>query len=139
MIIVLWANSKRILECIEEWNVEIYSKRTWHDSLQEIMSIFATGEQVEWIEMKLHHVIWPIATCELCWDFLEEERMMQYGRDKYFPQLWNQGYQSSRRTKQHYVNSTCTQTTKYLQPNAQEGLPIPPRYWDRLNCIGFDK
>ena len=24
------------------------------------------------------------ATCELRWDFLEEERMMQYNRDKYF-------------------------------------------------------
>ena len=28
-----------------------------------------------------------LATCELRWDFPEEERMMQYGRDKYFPQL----------------------------------------------------
>ena len=27
------------------------------------------------------------ATCELRWDFSEEERMMQYIRDKYFPQL----------------------------------------------------
>ena len=27
------------------------------------------------------------ATCELRWDFPEEERMMQYNRDKYFPQL----------------------------------------------------
>ena len=27
------------------------------------------------------------ATCELRWDFLEEERMKQYNRDKYFPQL----------------------------------------------------
>ena len=27
------------------------------------------------------------ATCELCWDFPEEERMMQYSRDKYIPQL----------------------------------------------------
>ena len=27
------------------------------------------------------------ATCELRWDFPEEERMMQYGRDKYLPQL----------------------------------------------------
>ena len=25
------------------------------------------------------------ATCELRWDFLEEERMTPYGRDKYFP------------------------------------------------------
>jgi hypothetical protein len=28
-----------------------------------------------------------IATCELRWDFPEEEGMMQYSRDKYFPQL----------------------------------------------------
>ena len=28
-----------------------------------------------------------LATCELCQDFLEEERMMQYNRDKNFPQL----------------------------------------------------
>ena len=27
------------------------------------------------------------ATCELRWDILVEERMMQYSRDKYFPQL----------------------------------------------------
>ena len=27
------------------------------------------------------------ATCELRWDFIEEERIMQYNRDKYFPQL----------------------------------------------------
>ena len=27
------------------------------------------------------------ATCELRWDFLEGERMMQYSRDKYFPCL----------------------------------------------------
>ena len=26
-------------------------------------------------------------TCELCWDFLKEERMMQYNIDKYFPKL----------------------------------------------------
>ena len=31
------------------------------------------------------------ATCDLHWDFPEEERMMQYNRDKYFTQLWNQG------------------------------------------------
>jgi hypothetical protein len=27
------------------------------------------------------------ATCELRWDFPEEKGMMQYSRDKYFPQL----------------------------------------------------
>ena len=27
------------------------------------------------------------ATCRLRWYFLEEERMMQYSRDKYFPQI----------------------------------------------------
>ena len=27
------------------------------------------------------------ATCELRWDFPKEEGMMQYSRDKYFPQL----------------------------------------------------
>ena len=28
-----------------------------------------------------------LATCSLRWYFPEEERMMQYSRDKYFPQL----------------------------------------------------
>ena len=28
-----------------------------------------------------------LGTCELRWDFPGEERMMQYNRDKYFPQL----------------------------------------------------
>ena len=27
------------------------------------------------------------ATCELRWDFPEEKEIMQYSRDKYFPQL----------------------------------------------------
>ena len=33
------------------------------------------------------------ATCELHWDSPEEERMMQYSRCKYLPQLWNQDIQ----------------------------------------------
>lgn len=33
-------------------------------------------------------LLWlPCATCRLRWYFPEEERMMQYSRDKYFPQL----------------------------------------------------
>ena len=51
------------------------------------------------------------ATCELRWDFTEEERMMQYNRDKYFPLVKNQVFQSSRRTKKHLVSSNWTQTT----------------------------
>ena len=62
-----------------------------------------------------------LATCELRWDFPEEERMMQYNRDKHFPQLRNQGYQSSRRTKQQLVNSTCTQTTNTCKPTRTRG------------------
>ena len=60
------------------------------------------------------------ATCELRWDF-PEERMMQYNRDKYFPRLWDHDYQSSRRTKQHYVNGTCTQRTNTCNPTRKRG------------------
>jgi hypothetical protein len=64
------------------------------------------------------------ATCELRWDFLEEERMMQYSRDKYFPQL---------RTKvinpvgePHRTSlATPTHKSKYLHPTQTRGLSIP--------------
>ena len=39
----------------------------------------------EWVKLNIDGLF--VATCELHWDFLEEERMMQYSRDKYFPQL----------------------------------------------------
>ena len=46
---------------------------------------------------------------------------MQHNNGKYFPQLWNQGYQSSRRTKQHYVNGTFTQRTNTCNPACKRG------------------
>ena len=59
------------------------------------------------------------ATCNLRWDFHEEERMMQYSRDKYFPQL---------RTKvinpggtQQLISNTYTQNNKYLHPTQTSG------------------
>ena len=54
-------------------------------------------------------------TCELCWDFPEEERMMQYSRDKYFPQLRtkviNPGGEprnTSLAVRAHKITNTCT-------------------------------
>ena len=63
-------------------------------------------------------------TCELRWDFLEQERMKQYSRDKYFFSVKNQGYQSSRRTTQNLVNNIYTHKSKYLHPT-RKGLSIP--------------
>ena len=71
------------------------------------------------------------ATCELCWDFLEEERMMQYNRDKYFPQL---------RTKvinpvgEPSKNSLASPTHKQqiLATNTNKGLSIPWRLIARI-------
>ena len=57
----------------------------------------------------------------LRWYFPEEESMMQHIKGKCFPQLSIQGYQSSRRTKQHYVNGTCTQTTNTCNPTRKRG------------------
>ena len=57
----------------------------------------------------------------LRWYFPKEERMMQHNNGKYFPQLRNHVYQSSRRTKQHYVNGTCTQRTNTCNPTRKRG------------------
>jgi hypothetical protein len=37
------------------------------------------------VEVHGHLVVMHAATCKLGWDFPEEERMMQYSRDNYFP------------------------------------------------------
>ena len=66
---------------------------------------------------------WGIGTCELRWDFPEEEGMMQYNRDKYFPQLWNQGlidqYETKNGTKVEV--ETCTTQPNYFAPTGQWG------------------
>jgi len=56
------------------------------------------------------------ATCELRWDFLEEERMKQYSRDKYFPQLRTkvinpvgESHRTSLAAPTHTKANTCTQ------------------------------
>ena len=57
------------------------------------------------------------ATCELCWNFLEEERMMQYNRDKYFAQLRTkvinpvgEPHRISLAALAHAKANTCTQS-----------------------------
>ena len=57
-----------------------------------------------WCRLKLHRY------------FPKEEGMMQHSSGRYFPQIWNQGYRTSRRTKQHNVNSPCTQITATRNP-----------------------
>ena len=53
---------------------------------------------------------------ELRWDFLEEERMMQYNGDKYFPQLRTkvinpvgEPHRTSLAAPAHTQANTCTQ------------------------------
>ena len=53
--------------------------------------------------------------------FPKEEGMMQHNGGRYFPQLWDQGYRTSRRTKQHNVNSPCTQITNTRNPTGKRG------------------
>ena len=48
--------------------------------------------------------------------FTKEKGMMQHIGSRYFPQIWNQDYWTSRRTKQHNVNSPCTQITTPHNP-----------------------
>ena len=56
------------------------------------------------------------ATCRLRWYFPEEERMMQYSRDKYFPQLRTkvinpvgEPHRTSLAAPTHTKANTCTQ------------------------------
>ena len=56
------------------------------------------------------------ATCRLRWYFPEEERMMQYSRDKYFPQLRTkvinpvgETHRTSLAAPTHAKANTCTQ------------------------------
>jgi hypothetical protein len=53
---------------------------------------------------------------ELCWDFPEEEGMMQYSRDKYFPQLRTkvinpvgESRNTSLAVPAHKITNTCTE------------------------------
>jgi hypothetical protein len=79
------------------------------------------------------------ATCELRWDFLEEERMMQYGRDKYFPQLRTkvinlvgESHRTLLAASTHTKANTCTQ-------REQEGCQSPWRLLARINSDMIDK
>ena len=84
----------------------------------------------------MHEFTLSTSTCELRWDFPEEEGMMQYSRDKYFPQLWNQGYQSSRRITQQLFSSTCTPDNKYLHPTWTRGCQSLSDYLQIKFCSG---
>ena len=72
------------------------------------------------------------ATCELHWDFPEEERMMQYSRDKYFHQLGTkvinpvgEPHKTSLAAPTHTKANTCTQ-------RKQEGCQSPWRLFARI-------
>lgn len=72
------------------------------------------------------------ATCELCWDFLEEDRMMLYNRDKYFPQLRTnvinhvgKPRETSLAAPTHTKANTCTQRD-------QRGCQSPRRLFARI-------
>ena len=63
------------------------------------------------------------ATSWACVGFsFEEERVMQQSRDKYFPQLENQGINSVGDNSQ--ITNTCT-NNQTLAPNVINGLSIP--------------
>ena len=73
------------------------------------------------------------STGELRWDFPEEERMMQYSRDKYFPQLRKkvinpvaEPHGTSLAAPTHTKANTCTQCK-------QEGCQSPWRLLARIN------
>ena len=72
------------------------------------------------------------ATCELRWDFLEEERMMQYSRDKYLPRLRTkfinpvgEPHITSLAAPTHTKANTCTQ-------HKQGGCQVPWRLIVRI-------
>ena len=67
------------------------------------------GKQITVGQLIEKRIIMTIATCEQRWDFPEEEMMMQYNRNKYFPQL---------RTK---VTNPPAHKQQSLQPNVQSG------------------
>ena len=72
------------------------------------------------------------ATCELRWDFLEEERMKQYSRDKNLPQLRTkvinpvgEPHRTSLAAPSHTKANTCTQ-------RKQGGCQSPRRLFARI-------
>ena len=72
------------------------------------------------------------ATCELRWDFPEEERMMQYSGDKYFPQL---------RTKViNPVGEPHRTSLAALAPNTNKRVVNPlSGYLQGLNLVVVDR
>ena len=53
-----------------------------------------------------NHIVVACAICERRWDFLEEERMMQYNRDKYFPELRTKVVNPLETKKIHFRDDT---------------------------------
>ena len=64
------------------------------------------------------------ATCELRWDFPEEERMMQYNRDKYFPQLRTKVINPVGESHRTSLIALTHTKSKYLHPTQNKGLSI---------------
>jgi hypothetical protein len=65
------------------------------------------------------------ATCSLRWSFPEEEKMMQYSRDKYFPQLRTKVINPVGEPSKIPLKRTCTHKSKHLHPTQIRGLSIP--------------
>jgi hypothetical protein len=65
------------------------------------------------------------ATCSLRWYFHKEESMMQYSRDKYFPQLRTKVINPVGEPSKIPLERTCTHKSKHLHPTQIRGLSIP--------------
>ena len=64
------------------------------------------------------------ATCSPRWYFPEEERMMQYSRDKYFPQLRTKVINPVGEASKTPLKRTYTHKSKHLHPTQIRGLSI---------------
>ena len=79
------------------------------------------------------------ATCELRWDFFEEEMMQQYSRDKCFPQLRTKIINPVGEPREtSLISSTYTHKGKYLHPTQTRGLSTPRRLIARIK-FGSDR
>ena len=73
------------------------------------------------------------AICELRWDFPEEETMMQYSRDKYFPQLKTKVINPVGEPRNTSL-ATPTQKTTYSCTQHEQGVVNPSVVIWKIMC-----
>ena len=102
---------------------------------QRYWFIFSGRGALWWFNLAVLYV-----TCEMRWDFPEEERMMQYSRDKYFPQLRTKVINPVGESHKASWTTPAHTQKQILVPNGNKGVGNPlGGYLQGLNLVVVDR